>query len=976
MKPKYYVKILSRGISAFVLLGLLLQPWSGYSVYAAPGDITRVSVNSNGAQADAMTYSGDISADGNFVVFDSEAGNLVSDDTNGQGDVFLHNRQLGTTTRVSVDATGGQVEGGGGAASVSADGHFVAFESGAASLVTGDMNGFTDIFVKDMQSGAVTRVSVDSNGVEANNDSSSPSISGSGRYVAFVSDATNLVANDVNEAVDVFVHDLQTGTTVLASVGGNASSYDPSISLDGNFVVFSSLASSLVSGDTNNVRDVFVYSVQTGQVSLASVNSNGVQAEKGAVEPSISGDGRYVAFSSASENLQSVDTLSFTYVYVHDRTTGETSLVSSYDGYPMYGTADDPVISADGRYIAFSYDDKGDGMAVRWIYVHDRISNVTVLPTKGGSSDDNSTPILPSISGDGRFLAYASASAKLVPGDTNGVRDVFVKEVAYAVDSAPVVVSSEHGCPNGCSGPADQVVDFLVKFSETVTGVDATDFAVSVISGGITGATVTTVSGEGSDYVVRVDTGTGDGTFRLNVVDDDSIKDFPLNPLGGAGLGNGSFTVGGVYTVDKSIVAATSITRLDPDPSANVAVHFAVNFSEPVTGVDINDFAPVTTGAVTGAAVIGVTGSGSSFTVAVNTGAGDGTLRLDLLDNDTILDATLTPIGGAGANNGNFISGEIYTINRNAPVVLSISRADANPTIAESVRFNLTFSEAVTGVDASDFVLVNPGGVGGASILTVDGSGGSYTVTVGTGTVNGGLRLDLVDNDSIVDTMGVPLGGAGAANGNFTGETYNVNKLVFSYFTTTFRSTGANDGWVLETSENSNVGGTVDSRAATFVLGDNAQNAQYRSILHFPTYYLPDNAVVTRVILTIKKQSVIGLDPFLTHQNIQVDIYNGIFGFDGTFGSFSLQPTDFQANSSMNAVGFISNNPVNGTYWTMLDATANNLINLTGSTQIRLGFQLDDNNDLGDDIIAFHSGDAPLLLDRPHLQVEYYVPKW
>ncbi len=971
-----YAKILSRGFSMLMLLGLLLQPWSGYSVYAAPGDIARVSVSSSGAEADAMTYSGDISADGNFVVFDSEAGNLVAGDTNGTGDVFLHDRQLHTTVRVSVDATGGQVDGGGGAASVSADGRFVAFESGATNLVAGDTNTFTDIFVKNMQSGAVTRVTVDSSGVEANNDSSSPSISGDGRYVAFVSDASNLAANDVSGVADIFVHDLQTGTTVRASVDGNASSWDPSISLDGHFVVFSSGATNLVTGDTNGVRDIFVYAVQTGQVTLASVNSSGVQADKGGVDPSISGDGRYVAFSSAAYNLQTVDTLNFTYVYVHDRTTGETTLASYNNGYPMYGTADDPVISADGRYIAFSYDDRGDGMAVRWIYVHDRVTNTTVLPTTGGSSDDNATPLLPSISGDGRFLAYASSSNKLVPGDTNGVRDIFVKEVAYPVDAVPTVVSSEHGCPSECSGPADQMVDFLVKFSETVTGVDVTDFAVSVVSGGITGATVTAVSGAGSDYVVRVDTGTGDGTFRLNVVDDDSIKDFPLNPLGGVGIGNGSFTVGGMYTVDKSIVAATSITRLDPDPSANVAVHFAVNFSEPVTGVDLNDFAPVTTGTITNAAVIGVTGSGSSFTVAVNTGAGDGTLRLDLLDNDSILDAILTPLGGAGASNGNFTSGEIYTINRGAPVVLSILRADANPTIAESVRFNLTFSEAVTGVDASDFVLVNPDGIGSASILTVNGSGSSYTVTVGTGTVNGGLRLDLVDNDSIIDAMAVPLGGAGAANGNFTGETYNINKLVFSYFTTTFRSTGANDGWVLETSENSNVGGTVDTRATTFVLGDNAQNSQYRAILHFPTYYLPDNAVVTRVILTIKKQSVIGMDPFLTHQNIQVDICNGIFGFDGTFGSFSLQPTDFQANASMNSVGVIANNPITGTYWTMLDATANNLINLTGSTQIRLGFQLDDNNDLGDDIIAFHSGDAALLLDRPHLQVEYYVPKW
>lgn len=288
--------------SIWVVLALLLTPGMAITVFAAPGDLTRVSVSSAGVQADAMSYSGEISANGRFVVFDFEAGNLVVDDTNGLGDVFLRDRQLGTTIRVSVDANGGQV-GGGGDPDISADGRFIAFDSGATTLVSGDTNGFSDIFVKDTQTGAVTRVTVDSSDVQANNDSTSPSISGDGRYVAFVSAASNLVPNDTNGVSDVFVHDLQTGTTIRASVNANGSSFESSISLDGRFVVFTSGATNLVADDTNEKRDVFVYMVQTGQIVRASVNSSGVQADKGGFDPSISGDGRYVTFSSAAENL-------------------------------------------------------------------------------------------------------------------------------------------------------------------------------------------------------------------------------------------------------------------------------------------------------------------------------------------------------------------------------------------------------------------------------------------------------------------------------------------------------------------------------------------------------------------------------------------------------------------------------------------------------------------------------------------------
>ena len=205
------------------------------------------------------------------MAFVSGATNLVTGDTNGKSDVFVHDRQNGTTTRVSVDSAGNQASGyaGSSAPSISADGRFVAFVSDATTLVAGDTNGKSDVFVHDRQSGTTTRVSVDSAGGQANYDSWEVSISADGRFVAFTSGATNLVAGDRNGQSDVFVHDRQNGTTTMVSVdsagvqaNGSADfipTGSPSINADGRFVAFYSSANKLVGGDTNGQPDVFVH---------------------------------------------------------------------------------------------------------------------------------------------------------------------------------------------------------------------------------------------------------------------------------------------------------------------------------------------------------------------------------------------------------------------------------------------------------------------------------------------------------------------------------------------------------------------------------------------------------------------------------------------------------------------------------------------------------------------------------------------
>ncbi len=1073
-------KIFLRGISVLFLIGLFIQPVNMTSALAA-GNITRVSVDSGGAQANDRSMRPAISADGRYVAFESFATNLVG----GSGGLFLKDRQSGATTRVAFDGEN---------AAISGDGRFIAFDSFANNIIIGDTNDLNDVFIYDRQSGATTRVSVNSSGAQANGQSQSPAISGDGRFVAFISDATNLVSSDSNGVSDIFVRDLVTGVTELVSIatGGaqaNAAPGDVSISSDGRIVVFCSGATNLVSGDTNSNRDVFARDRQSGLTTRVSVNSSGVEADRGACDSSVSGNGRFVSFSSFSTNLMSQDSLEFEHIYVRDLQTGTTTLASSeIGGTPMVERSEQSVLSADGRYVAFQFDDKGDGMARFYIYVHDRQTGLNTVASGGGAAlGSGGFSSSPSISADGRFVAFASDFTALVPDDTNGMPDIFVRELSFGQDLPPTVSSVAPICGFSCALPTPTTVSFRVTFSEAVSGVTVDDFVLSS-TGAISGASLTGVTGSNNEYVVSANTGVGDGTLRLDVLDDDSIRDIALNPLGGASAGNGNFTTGEIYIVDKNIPAVVGSTRVDPNPTANVYVNFAITFSEDVSGIDALDFIPypignivgsavsevtgsgknynvkvstgsgegslklnvidndsirdvdnhpiggdgadngtfthgeeytisripavlsslrldpnptsadtvnfivtfskevggvdasdftfATTGSLSGVNIVNVSGAGVSYTVTVNIGSGDGTLRLEVLDNDSITDVTANPLGGAGIGNGVFISGDIYSVDKNAPMVISSLRVPPNPTIADTVHFNVTFSEAVSGVDTSDFMLTTTDSLAGVSILAVNGSANTYTVTAATGSGNGSLRLDIIDNDSILDFVNHPLGGLGVANGNFnTGDFITINRVVIVPVITDFRSTGQRDGWVLEKNENSNTGGSKNSSASFIKLGDDAQDRQFRSILHFPTYYLPDNAVVTQVILMIKKQDVIGTDPFTTHQNIAIDIRKGLFSNYNFFTLWSLQLTDFQSPADVSSVGVIQNNPVSGWYWATLDSRAFSYINLTDITQIRLAFQLDDNDDMSEDSIRFYSGDAPSQIDRPHLQIEYYVPR-
>ncbi len=349
------------------------------------GATERVSVDSLGAQATGESRSPSMSADGRYVAFWSYARNLDSGDTRGWADVFVHDRQSGATERVSVDSLGMQGDEGSFDPSISADGRYVAFWSTASNLVGGDTNNAWDAFVHDRQSGTTERVSVDSLGAQGNGSSYSPSISADGRHVAFWSHATNLVGGDTNGYVDIFVHDRQSGTTERVSVDslgaeGHDSSFDPSISADGRYVAFSSYATDLVGGDTNGWSDVFVHDRQSGATERVSIDSLG-EGNEGSYFPSISADGRYVAFQSWADNLVGGDTNGVLDAFVHDRQSGAIERVN-VDSLGRQGNGQGwyPTISADGRDVAFYTDAfnlvSGDTNGTWDVFVRDRSAGI------------------------------------------------------------------------------------------------------------------------------------------------------------------------------------------------------------------------------------------------------------------------------------------------------------------------------------------------------------------------------------------------------------------------------------------------------------------------------------------------------------------------------------------------------------------------------------------------------------------------
>lgn len=444
-------------------LALLILMRGGIPVAEAQ-TTERISVATGGGQGNGNSlHDASITPDGRFIAFQSEASNLVAGDGNGVRDIFVRDRLLGTTARVSISSAGAESNGPSIHPSISADGRWVAFAAEATNLVAGDTNGTWDVFLHDRLTGQTTRRSVSSAGAEGNATSDSPVISADGEWLAFASQATTLVALASNAVSHVFLHERATGITSLVATsfaGGleNGSSGWPSLSADGRYIAFSSGSSNLLAVPTAGGLNVFVRDRLAGTTVRASGSLTGGDGNGLSEFPSISASGRSVAFQSSSSNLVAGDTNFLTDVFVRDLDLGVTERVSvSSTGAQSTGgsdaTSQPPGISSDGRYVSFTSwatDLVPGALGFVAIYRRDRTQGLTSfvsLSSTGAQALGISQQ--PSISSDGRFVVFQSQASNLVPGDTNGVSDLFVRgPFATTWCNLGLGLSGTRGVPN------------------------------------------------------------------------------------------------------------------------------------------------------------------------------------------------------------------------------------------------------------------------------------------------------------------------------------------------------------------------------------------------------------------------------------------------------------------------------------------------------------------------------------------------
>ncbi len=377
-----------------------------------------------------------MSSDGRYVVFYSLAGNLVPDVEGGTYQVYLRDTWRDETTLISRSTAGEPANGGSDYPSISSDGRYVVFMSWADNLVVGDTNGTDDVFLRDLQMQTTERVSLSPAGEEHEWPSEFSSLSTDGRYIVYE-----------NYDGNIYLRDRGLSTTITVTVGydgspANDKSLDPVISPDGRFVVFSSEAYNLVEAPVSWGDDIYLYDTTTGQTSLVSVTYDGNPGNGKSRNPKISADGRYVAFDSSSTNLIANDTNYNTDVFVRDLIAGETILASlSWDGIQAKnGYSEAPSISADGRYVAFqsratNLVPGGTTQFNTNVYLRDLVDGATTLISKApDGTEGNDVSTTPSLSLDGRFIAFTSSASNLVPDDIYGMEDVFLYGPDLAFD--------------------------------------------------------------------------------------------------------------------------------------------------------------------------------------------------------------------------------------------------------------------------------------------------------------------------------------------------------------------------------------------------------------------------------------------------------------------------------------------------------------------------------------------------------------
>ncbi len=431
-----------------VLFGALLDVTVPSSALPT-GQTARISVPTDGGALDLPCEVDQpaLSRDGRFVAFACAASNLVPGDSNGQSDIFVRDTVAGTTRRANVSSAGIAANAWSFSPSISGDGQLVAFISAATNLVPDDTNVQLDVFVHDFQKASTRRVSVTSAGGQGSLGSQDPSISEDGRFVAFSSGAPDLVDGDTNDSSDVFVHDLQTATTRRAALTSNGTqiahgAWSPSISGNGRRLAFESSSNDIVAND-QTTNDVFVVDIETGVVQRASVRNDGGEGNGESVRPAISMDGSAVAFESRATNLgprPPTSTQNQNHVYIRRIDTRTTDLVDIGAFFPS--------LSGDGRRVAYLRE------FGRIVLVRD-VGSSTAPEQADVASDGspaNAGPEVPAISADGSTVAFASTATNLAPG-AGGNREVFARGLRPVPVASGPAPSGPAPSPSEPSGP-------------------------------------------------------------------------------------------------------------------------------------------------------------------------------------------------------------------------------------------------------------------------------------------------------------------------------------------------------------------------------------------------------------------------------------------------------------------------------------------------------------------------------------------
>ncbi|MGQ0624764.1 MAG: TolB family protein [Sporichthyaceae bacterium] len=423
--------------AALVVAAALLSAFPPPGAAAVPANpverVERVSVDSRDRPGTGGSYAPTVSTDGRYIAFDSSSSSLVPGDDNSANDVFVRDRRTGRTSRVSVSSRGREGAKGSFTPAISGDGRWVAFTSDADNLVPRDTNGDPDVFLHDRRAARTIRLSVALDGRQTGGGSS-PSISRNGRFVVYnVAAPLRSIGTD-EDLSGMFIYDTRTQRRARLP---RAAGIDPSISGNGRFVAFSSQVRDLVPGDTNRVFDAFVLDRRTAAITRVSVGPKGRQGNDESLGAVISANGRFVAFSSTARNLVARDTNDVDDVFVHDRRTRETRRVSvRTDGRQLNGLSGAPVLSGDGRTLVYLSTARnllpgGESPGGLDVYRADlRTGALTrVNSAAGGGPADGPTSSFPAISADGRHVAFGSRAANLTapPRDTNGRDDIFVR---------------------------------------------------------------------------------------------------------------------------------------------------------------------------------------------------------------------------------------------------------------------------------------------------------------------------------------------------------------------------------------------------------------------------------------------------------------------------------------------------------------------------------------------------------------------